>query len=161
MRRLLTLPSLTDDAARAGARASTPANATTSRPCARHGWHLLDPAAVARHAAAYRTFVRGSWAELGIAKLGYVASRCGWFSDRSVCYLAVGPAGGGAGHGLRRLAAGRQGPAVVSRPPTRPQRRSTRCAATTRATAAPHAGWQRTCSTPIACWGGCWSACDR
>ena len=32
----------------------------------------------------------GSWAELGIAKSGYVASRCGWFSDRSVCYLASG-----------------------------------------------------------------------
>ena len=29
-------------------------------------------------------------AEFGIAKSGYVASRCGWFSDRSVCYLASG-----------------------------------------------------------------------
>ena len=29
-------------------------------------------------------------AELGIAKAGYVASRCGWFSDRSACYLASG-----------------------------------------------------------------------
>src|SRR5581483_1201901 len=28
--------------------------------------------------------------ELGIAKSGYVASRCGWFSDRSACYLASG-----------------------------------------------------------------------
>ena len=24
------------------------------------------------------------------AKAGYVASRCGWFSDRSACYLACG-----------------------------------------------------------------------
>jgi hypothetical protein len=56
----------------------------------RHGWHLIDPGAVAATPAAYRDFVRGSWAELGVAKLGYVASRCGWFSDRSLCYLASG-----------------------------------------------------------------------
>lgn len=34
--------------------------------------------------------MRASAAELGIAKEGYVASRCGWFSDRSACYLASG-----------------------------------------------------------------------
>jgi glycosyltransferase involved in cell wall biosynthesis len=39
---------------------------------------------------AYREFVQHSWAELGIAKDGYVTSRCGWFSDRSACYLASG-----------------------------------------------------------------------
>ncbi|NEO61491.1 MAG: glycosyltransferase family 1 protein, partial [Moorea sp. SIO4G2] len=31
-----------------------------------------------------------SRAEFGVAKQGYVASRGGWFSDRSVCYLASG-----------------------------------------------------------------------
>jgi hypothetical protein len=56
----------------------------------RHGWRLVDPDRVAATPAAYQAFVQGSWAELGIAKLGYVASRCGWFSDRSVCYLASG-----------------------------------------------------------------------
>ena len=40
--------------------------------------------------AGYQRFVQGSWAELGIAKSGYVVSRSGWFSDRSVCYLASG-----------------------------------------------------------------------
>ena len=40
--------------------------------------------------ADYRRFVQGSKAEFGLAKSGYVASRCGWFSDRSVCYLASG-----------------------------------------------------------------------
>ena len=34
--------------------------------------------------------MRGSTAELGVAKTGYVRSRCGWFSDRSACYLAAG-----------------------------------------------------------------------
>ena len=42
------------------------------------------------HPADYQRFIRGSRAEFGIAKSGYVASRCGWFSDRSVCYLASG-----------------------------------------------------------------------
>ena len=57
---------------------------------AENGWTLLDPAKVAATPASYRAFVRGSKGELGIAKSGYVHSRCGWFSDRSVCYLASG-----------------------------------------------------------------------
>jgi hypothetical protein len=55
-----------------------------------NGWRLLDPERVAQTPASYQCFVRGSKAEFGIAKSGYVASRCGWFSDRSVCYLASG-----------------------------------------------------------------------
>ena len=55
-----------------------------------HGWELLDPAEVAATPDDYADFVRGSWAEIGVAKSGYVASACGWFSDRSVCYLASG-----------------------------------------------------------------------
>lgn len=57
---------------------------------ATHGWSLLDPQAVAGTPGDYRRFIQGSKAEFGIAKSGYVASRCGWFSDRSVCYLASG-----------------------------------------------------------------------
>ena len=56
----------------------------------RHGWSLIDPATVASTPERYRRFVRDSWAEFGIAKSGYVNSRCGWFSDRSLCYLASG-----------------------------------------------------------------------
>jgi hypothetical protein len=55
-----------------------------------NGWQLLDPAQVANTPAAYQQFIQGSKAEFGIAKSGYVVSRCGWFSDRSVCYLASG-----------------------------------------------------------------------
>lgn len=55
-----------------------------------HGWRLLDPAALCGSPQDYQRFVRGSKAELAIAKQGYVRSRCGWFSDRSVCYLASG-----------------------------------------------------------------------
>ena len=55
-----------------------------------NGWGLLDPRQVASGPAAYADFVRGSMAELSVAKSGYVASRGGWFSDRSACYLASG-----------------------------------------------------------------------
>jgi hypothetical protein len=55
-----------------------------------HGWKLIDPAQVTDTPGRYRAFVQGSKGEIGIAKSGYAASRCGWFSDRSVCYLASG-----------------------------------------------------------------------
>jgi hypothetical protein len=55
-----------------------------------NGWILLAPERVAHTPAHYRRFIQGSKAEFGIAKSGYVLSRCGWFSDRSVCYLASG-----------------------------------------------------------------------
>ena len=55
-----------------------------------NGWRLVDPARVTHTPAGYQRFVRGSKAEFGIAKSGYVAARCGWFSDRSACYLASG-----------------------------------------------------------------------
>lgn len=54
------------------------------------GWELVDPALVASTPARYREFVRSSKAEICVAKSGYVVSRSGWLSDRSVCYLASG-----------------------------------------------------------------------
>jgi hypothetical protein len=57
---------------------------------ARNGWILLDPARLAGTPREYQEFISRSKAEFGIAKSGYVASRCGWFSDRSACYLACG-----------------------------------------------------------------------
>ena len=55
-----------------------------------NGWIVLDPGEVAGDPWAYREFVRGSAAELMIAKNMYVQARSGWFSDRSICYLAAG-----------------------------------------------------------------------
>jgi hypothetical protein len=54
------------------------------------GWELLDPLTVAGTPNAYAEFIRGSRAELCVAKSGYVNGRTGWFSDRSACYLASG-----------------------------------------------------------------------
>jgi hypothetical protein len=55
-----------------------------------HGWRVVDPENAAGTPDRYRAFIQESFAELGVAKLGYVRSRSGWFSDRSACYLATG-----------------------------------------------------------------------
>ena len=55
-----------------------------------HGWALADPLAAAGDPWRYRDYVRGSGAEVMIAKNLYVDTRSGWFSDRTACYLASG-----------------------------------------------------------------------
>ncbi len=55
-----------------------------------HGWDTVDAMQVSRTPQAYREFIHGSKAEFGVAKHTYVASRSGWFSDRTECYLAAG-----------------------------------------------------------------------
>lgn len=54
------------------------------------GWRLVDPASVAATPGSYRDYIAGSLAEIMIAKNMYVRSNSGWFSDRSICYLASG-----------------------------------------------------------------------
>lgn len=54
------------------------------------GWILRDPLAITRTPWTYQTFIRQSKAEWSIAKHGYVVSRSGWFSERSLAYLASG-----------------------------------------------------------------------
>jgi hypothetical protein len=54
------------------------------------GWTLVEPAAVAGDPWSYRAYVQGSRGELMVAKNMYVQANSGWFSDRSICYLASG-----------------------------------------------------------------------
>jgi hypothetical protein len=54
------------------------------------GWVLVDPARCAGDPDRFRSYVQGSAGEFSVAQGVYVASRCGWFSDRSVRYLASG-----------------------------------------------------------------------
>ena len=54
----------------------------------RHGWRTRPSASVA-DPAAYRDYIRSSMGEFTAAKEQYVAPKSGWFSDRSVCYLAA------------------------------------------------------------------------
>jgi hypothetical protein len=56
----------------------------------RLGWNLRNPLEVARDPWAYQEYLRKSRAEFGVAKQGYVATRSGWFSERSAAYLASG-----------------------------------------------------------------------
>jgi hypothetical protein len=51
------------------------------------GWKLLDPSLVG-DVDAFRRFVRRSGAEFSTAQGVYVETRSGWFSDRTVRYLA-------------------------------------------------------------------------
>jgi hypothetical protein len=55
-----------------------------------NGWRLIDPVEVARDPFTYRDFVGRSKAEFLVARGMYVESRSGWFSERSMCYLAAG-----------------------------------------------------------------------
>jgi hypothetical protein len=56
----------------------------------KHGWKTVDAMRVSRSLWEYRNFIQRSKAEFGVAKHTYVASRSGWFSDRTECYLASG-----------------------------------------------------------------------
>jgi hypothetical protein len=54
------------------------------------GWQLRDPLEVTLDPWSYQRYLKGSKAEFSVAKQGYVVSQCGWFSERSACYLASG-----------------------------------------------------------------------
>jgi hypothetical protein len=55
-----------------------------------HGWRLVDPTAVAGDPMSFRRYVQGSGGEFSVAQGIYVDTNSGWFSDRTVHYLASG-----------------------------------------------------------------------
>ena len=54
------------------------------------GWHLVEPRAVADMPQDFRNYVQQSSAEFSVAQGIYVETKSGWFSDRSIRYLASG-----------------------------------------------------------------------
>ncbi len=54
------------------------------------GWSVVDGPSATSTAEGYRTYLRGSRGEVAPAKQVYVATGSGWFSCRTVCYLAAG-----------------------------------------------------------------------
>jgi hypothetical protein len=54
------------------------------------GWQLADAFEKSRDTDTYLQQIYASRGELTVAKDLYARTRCGWFSDRSVCYLAAG-----------------------------------------------------------------------
>jgi hypothetical protein len=67
-----------------------PADSVDRRNLENSGWAVVDPNAVASDPQQYQNYVRESTAEFMVAKNMYVDTRSGWFSDRSICYLASG-----------------------------------------------------------------------
>jgi hypothetical protein len=55
-----------------------------------NGWHVVDATTVVRTPEEFRTYVQGSGAECSAAQGVYAHTACGWFSDRSLRYLASG-----------------------------------------------------------------------
>lgn len=54
------------------------------------GWSVRDSMSVSATPDAYRSYISASRGEFSVAKHVLVATRCGWFSCRSTCYLAAG-----------------------------------------------------------------------
>jgi hypothetical protein len=54
------------------------------------GWYLCNPLEISRDPWTYQNYIRRSKGEFSVAKHGYVVSKSGWFSERSVAYLASG-----------------------------------------------------------------------
>jgi hypothetical protein len=55
------------------------------------GWSVISGGQVAgTDVTRYRDYIRSSRGEFSAAKHAYVKTHSGWFSDRSVCYLAAG-----------------------------------------------------------------------
>lgn len=57
---------------------------------AREGWEIVSPLHRTATPDDLARFIADSRGDIGVAKHAYVASRSGWFSDRSTCYLASG-----------------------------------------------------------------------
>jgi len=57
---------------------------------ARHSWRLVDPVQVVPDLHSFRRYIQTSGAEFSVAQGVYAGTQCGWFSDRSVRYLASG-----------------------------------------------------------------------
>jgi hypothetical protein len=56
----------------------------------RNGWTITDPGEACATPETFRSYVQGSGGEFSVAQGVYVETACGWFSDRSVRYLASG-----------------------------------------------------------------------
>jgi hypothetical protein len=65
-------------------------DARDRRDLSNHGWHLVDPCCVAADPDSFRAYVQSSGAEFSVAQGIYVETGSGWFSDRTVRYLASG-----------------------------------------------------------------------
>jgi hypothetical protein len=118
-----------------------------------HGWLLENQVAVSS-LARYRDYVTGSLGEFSCAKGGYVGTHCGWFSDRSACYLAAGRPVVLQATGFENLLPTGKGLFAVATVGEGP-RRSAQFAATTPVMPRRPADWRVSFSTRTPCWPDC------
>jgi hypothetical protein len=88
LRRFLRLPALAGEAIELASEAGVGMELATELE--QHGWRITSAELAAPTAAAYREYIQAAAGEFSCAKGLYVGSRCGWFSDRSACFLAAG-----------------------------------------------------------------------
>lgn len=67
-----------------------PSDVEDLRALKENGWKLTNPESVASTPEQYQSYLQSSMAEFMVAKNMYVATKSGWFSDRTACYLASG-----------------------------------------------------------------------
>jgi hypothetical protein len=67
-----------------------PADRTDRETLVKHNWRVVDPKSVAPNPCGFRRYIQQSGAECSIAQGIYVETQSGWFSDRTVRYLASG-----------------------------------------------------------------------
>ena len=89
-RKIATLPTRAPDHRFEIALAIHPAEIADRALLTTNGWQLAEPRREAGTPQAFRRYVQGSGGELSSAQGIYVETNSGWFSDRSVRYLASG-----------------------------------------------------------------------
>lgn len=89
-RRFLDLPARVPAAGFEAALHIWPGDQADRDALVEHDWRLRDPVEAAGDAGRFRAYVQASAAEFSVANGAYVALRSGWFSDRTVRYLASG-----------------------------------------------------------------------
>ena len=85
--RVMDLPSRTRQALEMALEVEDPAMRDL---LARNGWGLQEAFQVSRDLTTYQRYIQQSRGEFTVSKDLVARTRSGWFSDRSVCYLAAG-----------------------------------------------------------------------
>jgi hypothetical protein len=65
-------------------------DADTRKLLGDHNWSITDPVMISTDLRRYHDYICNSRGEFTVAKDQNIRLRSGWFSDRSVCYLAAG-----------------------------------------------------------------------
>jgi hypothetical protein len=88
-RRFVTLPKLTGHHFEIALEVD-PADRQDVESLQTNAWRIVDPKSVAGDPFKFRSYIQESSAECSVAQGIYVETRSGWFSDRTVRYLASG-----------------------------------------------------------------------